>query len=80
MPTSSHFEPPDDEPRTTLAAINRSYPPWQAWEGVIAGLLYARRPGCSPPLVVRSTTADGLRQEIESAERERGLRRGPTTR
>lgn len=75
MPTSSHHDEPSvDERCTTLAAINRSYPPWHAWEGVIAGLLYARRPDCSPPLVVRSTTAAGLRQEIESAERKRGLR------
>ena len=75
MPASPHFEPPDDERCTALAAINRSYPQWQAWEGVIAGLLYARRPNCSPPLVVRSTTAAGLRHEIERAEEERGLRR-----
>ena len=63
-----------ERPRT-LAAIADDFPPWQAWEGVIAGLLYARRPGCSPPLVVRSTTAAGLRHEIERAEEERGLRR-----
>ena len=76
MPTSSHHdEPPDDEHRTALVAINHSYPPWQAWEGVIAGLLYARRPNCSPPMVVRSTTAAGLRHEIECAEAERGLTR-----
>jgi hypothetical protein len=75
VPTSSHFEPADDERRITLAAINGSYPPWHAWEGVIAGLLYARRPNCSPPLVVRSTTAAGLRHEIERAEIERGLTR-----
>ena len=75
MPTSSHQdEPPDDERRKALAAINRSYPPWQAWEGVIAGLLYARRPNSSPPMVVRSVTAPGLRHEIERAEEERGLR------
>ena len=76
VPTSSHHdEPADDERSTTLAANNRSYPPWQAWEGVIAGLLYARRPNCSPPLVVRSTTAAGLLHEIERAEAERGLTR-----
>jgi hypothetical protein len=63
-----------ERPRA-LAAIAHDFPPWQAWEGAIAGLLYARRPNCSPPLVVRSTTAAGLRDEIESAERERGLRR-----
>jgi hypothetical protein len=76
VPTSSHQDdPPDDERRTALAAINRAYPPWHAWEGVIAGLVYARRPNCSPPLVVRSATAAGLRHEIERAEVERGLRR-----
>lgn len=58
-----------------LAAIGQDLPPWQAWEGVIAGLLYARRPNCSPPLVVRSTTTAGLRHEIERAEEERGLTR-----
>lgn len=58
-----------------LAALARDFPPWQAWEGVIAGLLYARRPNCSPPLVVRSTTPAGLRHEIERAEVERGLAR-----
>jgi hypothetical protein len=57
-----------------LAAVARDFPPWQAWEGVIAGLLYARRPNCSPPMVVRSATTDGLRGEIERAEEERGLR------
>jgi len=63
-----------DGHHAALAAIGHEFPLWQAWEGVIAGLLYARRPNCSPPMVVRSTTTDGLRREIESAERERGLR------
>ena len=57
-----------------LAEVERDYPPWHAWEGVIAGLVYARRPQSSPPMVVRSTTPQGLRAEIEDAERERGLR------
>jgi len=70
---SDHDNP--DERRAGLVAIGHDFPPWQAWEGVIAGLLYARRPGCSPPLVVRSTTAAGLRHEIERAEEERGLGR-----
>jgi len=64
-----------DERRTVLAAIGHDLPPWQAWEGVIAGLLYARRPNCSPPLVVRSATLVGLRHEIDCAERERGYGR-----
>lgn len=64
-----------DERRTALAAIDDDLPPWRAWEGALAGLVYARRPNCSPPLVVRSTTAAGLRREIERAEAERGLSR-----
>lgn len=75
MTTASHRAgPADGAQRGALAAIPGDYPGWLAWEGAIAGLLYARRPRSSPPMVVRSTTADGLRQEIESAERARGLR------
>jgi hypothetical protein len=33
-----------------LAAIARDFPPWHTWEGVFAGLLYARRPNYSPPI------------------------------
>jgi hypothetical protein len=36
--------------------------------------MYARHPQSSPPMVVRAITADGLRQAIEAAEQERGLR------
>ena len=57
-----------------LADIGRDYPPWHAWRGVLGGLLYARRPRTSPPLVVRAITTDDLRQAIEAAEAERGLR------
>lgn len=67
-------EPSDHERASALAGIDRDYPPWHAWEGVIAGLLYARRPMSTPPMVVRAVTPDGLRQAIEAAERERGLR------
>ena len=54
--------------------IARDYPAWRAWPGTIAGVLYARRPRTSPPLVVRATTTDQLRLAIEDAERKRGLR------
>jgi len=66
---------PNDEARTrVLADVERDYPGWQAWPAVLAGIVYARRPRTSPPLVVRATTTDGLRQAIEGAETERGLR------
>ena len=74
MPTSSDQADPDER-RAALAAIGHDLAPWHAWEGAIAGLLYARRPNSSPPMVVRSATTDGLRREIEAAERERGSRR-----
>jgi hypothetical protein len=65
---------PGAECQRALAAVGRDYPPWRAWPGVLAGVLYARRPDLAPPLVVRSVTVAGLRREIERAERERGLR------
>ncbi len=75
MTTASHpVGSPDGAPRGALAAIPDDYPGWLAWEGAIAGMLYARRPRTSPPMVVRSTTTDGYGQEIESAEQERGIR------
>jgi hypothetical protein len=67
-------QPNDDERARALADIDRDYPGWHAWPAALAGLVYARRPRSSPPMVVRSTSTDGLRQEIETAERERGLR------
>jgi hypothetical protein len=66
-------EPNGSEQARTLADVDRDYPPWRAWEGVF-GLLYARWPQSSPPMVVRAVTQDGLRQAIEAAEPERGLR------
>lgn len=67
-------EPNHDERARALAEVDRDYPGWHAWPAVLAGLVYARRPRTSPPLVVRSATVAGLREAIENAERERGLR------
>ncbi len=67
-------EPNDGERARALAEVARDYPGWQTWPGVLAGVVYARRPRTSPPLVVRAITSDGLRQAIEAAETERGLR------
>ena len=75
MTTASHpANPADGAQRSALATIPDDYPGWLVWEGAIAGLRYARRSRSSPSVVVRSTTTEGLRREIESAERERGLR------
>jgi hypothetical protein len=67
-------EPNDDGRGQELAAIDHDYPPWHAWQGPLGGLLYARRPMSSPPMVVRAVTPGALRTEIENAEIERGLR------
>jgi hypothetical protein len=56
-----------------LAEVDRDYPGWHAWPGVLAGVVYARRPRSSPPMVVRAVTTEELRLAIEDAERERGL-------
>jgi hypothetical protein len=42
------------------------FPHWHVWRGV-AGLLYARRPRSTPPIVVRATDAAGLRDRIRQA-------------
>jgi hypothetical protein len=64
----------DDERVRALAEIERDYPGWRAWSGVLAEVVYARRPYSSPPLVVRAITSTELRHAIEAAETERGLR------
>lgn len=67
-------EPTDQAQAVALAQVDRDYPGWHAWAAALAGLVYARRPRTSPPLVVRATSIKGLRKEIEAAERDRGLR------
>ena len=67
-------EPNDGERARALAQVDRDYPGWHAWPAALAGLVYARRPLTSPPLVVRATSVNQLRTEIENAETERGLR------
>jgi hypothetical protein len=67
-------EPNDDKCARALADVERDYPGWHAWRGVLAGVVYARRPRSSPPLVVRAISPADLRHAIEAAEAERGLR------
>jgi len=50
-----------------LDTIRRDYPAWHPWQGV-AGLLYARRPKSSPPIVKRDTSLEGLRRQLDEWE------------
>jgi hypothetical protein len=43
------------------------FPRWHVWRGV-CGLVYARRPRTSPPIVVRAADAMDLRDQIRRAE------------
>jgi hypothetical protein len=43
------------------------FPHWHLWRGV-SGLLYARRPRTSPPVVVRGENVADLRDQISRAE------------
>jgi len=43
------------------------FPGWQAWRAV-SGLLYARKAGTNPPLLVRGEDAEDLRDQIIRAE------------
>jgi hypothetical protein len=67
-------EPSDQDLASALAQVDRDFPGWHAWAAVLGGLVYARRTNSSPPVVVRAVTVGGLRQAIEDAERQRGLR------
>jgi hypothetical protein len=67
-------EPNDDKRARALAEVERDYPGWYVWLGVLGGVIYARRPRSSPPLVVRAISSTELRHAIEAAEAERGLR------
>jgi hypothetical protein len=43
------------------------FPHWHVWQGV-CGLVYARRPRTSPPVVVRGEDAVDLRNQMRRAE------------
>ncbi len=50
-----------------IATLEREFPRWHVWQG-ISGLLYARRPLTSPPVVVRGEDAVDLRDQIRGWE------------
>ena len=43
------------------------FPHWHVWRGV-CGLMYARRPRTSPPVVVRGEDVADLRDQIRRAQ------------
>ena len=47
----------------TLADVAREFPCWHCWRGV-SGLLYARLPKSSPPIVIRAEDPVDLRDQI----------------
>jgi hypothetical protein len=64
-----------DDPSTRdpdlLAALRGNLPPgWQCWR-CVGGILYARLPRCTPPIVVRAADPDTLAAKMAKAERAR---------
>ena len=64
-PTKPATTDPLAELRVLLAG---KFPRWEAWRGVIAGMLYARRRMSSPPVVFRGYTATSLAEQIREYE------------
>jgi hypothetical protein len=60
-PEALHDDVPDWWPYAA------EFPHWHVWRGV-CGLVYARRPRISPPVVVRGEDAVDLRDQIRRAE------------
>ena len=52
------------------------FPHWHVWRGV-CGLVYARRPRTSPPVVVRGEDAVDLRNQMRRAEGRMTSFKGP---
>jgi hypothetical protein len=47
----------------TLDEVAAEFPGWECWRG-IAGLVYARKPLTSPPVVIRAEDPQDLRDQI----------------
>lgn len=72
--SSTPGPPRTDSRAAELAAVERDHRGWYCFEGVIAGVLYARRIMSSPPRVVRSMSVAGLAEAIEDDQRQHGER------
>ena len=68
MTEAAHKRP---DTAMALTQIGRDHPRWHCWVGV-GGILYARIPMSSPPVVVRAPTVSELRTLVTS--KEAGLR------
>jgi hypothetical protein len=64
LPASSEITAEDIPDWWPYAA---EFPHWYVWRGV-CGLVYARRPRTSPPLVVRAANPADLLTQIKRAE------------
>jgi hypothetical protein len=65
----------DADRDAALAAVAAEFPGWHPWRG-IAGLVYARLPRSSPPVVVRAHNITALRIRVALKDAElRGLGR-----
>jgi hypothetical protein len=64
---------PTDQTADPLAELRAllagEFPRWEAWRGVVAGMIYARRRKSSPPVVFRGYTAEALAGQIREYER-----------
>jgi hypothetical protein len=59
---------PQRPPHDPLAPLYGQLPRgWEAWTG-IGGMLYARKRRSSPPIVLRSTSADDLAAKVRDHE------------
>jgi hypothetical protein len=59
-----HSPPPQEEVPDWWRPYAAEFPYWRG----VSGLLYARRPFSSPPVVVRATDVDDLRDQIKNRE------------
>jgi len=63
----------DPDPDAALVAVAAEFPGWHPWRG-IGGLVYARLPRSSPPIVVRAHNISTLRIRVALKDAElRGL-------
>ncbi len=70
MDDHSSHQHPAHKPPDPLAPLRGQFPRWEAWRGVVGGLVYARLRKSSPPVVFRDVTGEGLARQIHEWERE----------